>query len=744
MFVPSRAGRLAAVAVAGFIWATPVGLEAAPEAALGGVEHAVKGPAPTDTIVSPGDTIRPIPLEPLDVSVLRAPLREDTSPLAVGVLTEAELRRGRSGAFLADALLGLPGVQVQNRHNFAVGERISVRGFGGRAQFGVRGIRVLVDGIPATLPDGQTTIDHLDIGSLGRVEVVRGPASALYGNASGGVLSFRSRTPWDEPVGVEVESVMGSHGLFRNAATAAGTVHETGYLISFSAQGWDGYRINPRADEEGAVYGQADRLGLNARVTRSVAGGELGLTVNLLDLEAENPGSLPLARRDDPERWAWGFGGFPPDDPIDNVRRHTGKDLRQGQAGLRWEGPVGSLDGDFSLFGVRRSMVNPIPSDIIVLDRDGGGVRAQLGGVRDTERGALRWYAGVEGDVMFDDRLNYTNASEAQGGEPVGDPYVDQRERVRGAGGFVQLGVPLPGGGEGLAGLRYDRHDYRAWDRIEREPGDPSATGTRRMDAVSPSVGISMPVGGGVVVFGNVGTVYETPSTTELGNDPDGAPGFNPDLEPQTGVAGELGLRGKLGTVGIFEVTTYRTDLRNELVRFQVEDFPGRDFFRNAGRSRHRGIEATLALAPGSGLIRGDLAYSWNDARFRSFVWDDTEFGGNRIPGLAPHRLQTTLRLDPDRWFGALTGSYLHRVPVNDGNTEFAPSHFLLDLRAGARGLSLGNVGLAPWAAVINLLDRHHIASVVPNAFGGRFYEPGPGRSFQFGLRATWGAEARY
>ena len=131
-----------------------------------------------------------IPLEPLEVTVLRTPYLQNAAPLAVSVLTEEDLQMGRSGFFLEEALQGMPGVQVQNRFNPAVGERIAIRGFGGRAQFGLRGIRLIVDGIPATLPDGQGSIDHLDIESLARVEAIRGPASALYGNASGGVLVF--------------------------------------------------------------------------------------------------------------------------------------------------------------------------------------------------------------------------------------------------------------------------------------------------------------------------------------------------------------------------------------------------------------------------------------------------------------------------------------------------------------------------------------------------------------------------
>jgi iron complex outermembrane receptor protein len=163
----------------------PVGPSAAP---VFGLFLGFFAAAPTAALqIPPGDTI---PLAPVEVSVLRTPVLESASPLAIATLSGEDLQRGRSGFFLDQALFGLPGVQVQNRYNPAVGERVAIRGFGARAQFGLRGIRVIVDGIPATLPDGQSSLDHLDVGSLERVEVIRGPASALFGNASGGVLSF--------------------------------------------------------------------------------------------------------------------------------------------------------------------------------------------------------------------------------------------------------------------------------------------------------------------------------------------------------------------------------------------------------------------------------------------------------------------------------------------------------------------------------------------------------------------------
>ena len=669
-------------------------------------------------VAPPSDTIR---LEGVEVTVLRTPLRFLDAPLAVSIRGEEELRRARSGAFLEEALQGLPGVQVQNRYNPAVGERVAIRGFGARSQFGVRGIRILVDGIPATLPDGQSTLDHLDIGSLGRVEALRGPASALYGNASGGVLSFQTRRPPGVPVLLEGEVVGGSHGLRRGQLTASGTAHETGYLVTLSSMTWDGYRSRPQEGAEG-TYGESERLGLNARLLRPLAGGTLALTLNVLDLDAENPGSLPEAQRELDTRPAWGF----------NTVQRTGKEVSQQQAGLRWTGTTEGWDLDLSTFWIGRHVVNPIPSAIIDLERDAFGLRTQFGRTLDTGWGALRWAAGVEADLQLDDRLNFGN----QAGQR-GNLTLDQQETVRSTGVFAQATLPLPTRGEVMGGLRWDHNVFEAEDRFERDPSEANATGDRSMSALSPSLGIHIPLAAETHLFASVASFFETPSTTELANRPDGSGGFNPDLEPQRGLSGELGVRGEMDGLGNWELTAYRTNLKNELVPFEVPQAPGRTFFRNAGSSYHQGLEATLSARPLPGVLRAEFAYTWTDARFRDFELDGVDLGGNRIPGVAPHRARVAGIWTPGDSRVELAGHYLHDVPVNDANTAAAPSHMLWDLRVAAP--RLGRLGLEPWLAVTNLLDRTHTTSVVVNAFGGRFFEPGPGRSVQLGLRAAWG-----
>ena len=688
-----------------------------------------------------------IALEPIEVTVLRTPFMQNAAPLAVSVMTERELQRGRSGFFLEEALQGLPGVQVQNRYNPAVGERIAIRGFGARAQFGLRGIRVVVDGIPATLPDGQSSIDHLDLGSLARVEAIRGPASALYGNAAGGVLSFTSREAPATPFNVDVMGVGGSDGLWRGALTASGTTGETGYLITFSGQTWDGYRTiastpaRPRADtlcaagaDAGDVdgrtgcYGASDRLGLNARVTTPLAGGELSFTANVMDLDAESPGSKTSI----------------PDDyrEINDLylRFRTGKTLTQQQGGLRWNGALGgSLVGDFSAYGVHRTINNPIPFDIIDLKRKGGGARASLSQTIATGAGDFQWLFGGEYDLQNDERAE--TATEFGTGLPApgAQPFLDQDEDVRSVGTFLQATLELPSGAVLLAGVRYDSHEFTAADNVPVAPGNADDSGTRTMDALAPSIGLSVPVGQSVNLFGSFGTVFNTPTTSELGNQATDAGGFNPDLDPMTGESYEVGIRGNVGSSAAFELTTYQTNLKDELVAFEVPSDPGVTYFRNSGKSRHRGFEATLSAANRSGLLSGDVTYTLVDALFVEFAADGNDFAGNRVPGVARDRVQARLRVTPNMWWAEVVGSYVSRVQANDANTSGARSYKLVDVRVGLDEVAVGGIDVSPWVAMVNVFDEDYNASVAVNAFGGRFFEPGPTRSFQIGMRARFG-----
>jgi iron complex outermembrane receptor protein len=656
-----------------------------------------------------------VPLEPLVVRVLRSSVGAG-SPFPVSVVAGDELRRGTPGAFLEEAIRALPGVQVQNRYNLASGERLAIRGFGGRAQFGIRGIRVIVDGIPATLPDGQTALDHLDLASLGRVELLRGPGAALYGNAAGGVLHFESRPPAQVRAAGELRSSGGSDGLLTIDGSVSGTSGSLGYRGSFSRFAFDGFRRDPVADD-GSAYGRATRTIISASTETTLASGSLRVVANGLDMAGENPGSLSEALQAEGDKQAYRFG----------VLQRTREDIRQGQVGLTWKGGVGGVATELATWGIRRDFEGRIPSDVVAFDRNVGGARAT---VRSEVRG-ITLSGGVEVEIQHDDRQNWDNESGDKG--PLS---LDQLETVRATGLFLQGRLELSPQVSTLAGLRYDRFSFEADDRFLLDFTDDS--GTRTMHAVSPSLGVVVEAAPRLELFASMATSFETPTTTELGNRPSGAGGLNPELSPTHGVTVEGGVRGRLGENWSAEVTLFHTSLNDELVAFEVPTSPGRTFYRNAGESRHLGWEVTAEGRPAEAIwLR--VAYTRVDARYERYVVEDQDYSDHRIPGLAPHRVDGRLRWSAGAPWIEIRGLYQDRIPVDDANGSYSPAYFLGDVRAGMDRVQFGGLRISPFAAVANALDRSHNTAVVVNAFGGRFFEPGPGRTLQVGIGISTG-----
>ncbi|HSR40919.1 MAG TPA: TonB-dependent receptor plug domain-containing protein, partial [Longimicrobiales bacterium] len=301
-----------------------------------------------------------------------------------------------------------------------------------------------MDGIPATMPDGQSTLDHLDLTSLGRAEVLRGPASALYGNAAGGVLVLDTDLPEPGPLHPVVRLVTGSDGLLDAGIGLRGWAGRTAVRVDARHLDYAGFRADP-SDPGGDGYGSADRELLNAQALTPLAGGSLRLTLNAVALAAENPGSLPRDSLSVDSRPAWGG----------NVAQGTRKDVDQAQLGAVWTGPVAGGRAEVAAWALGRSVSNPIPPSVIDLDRRAGGFRAlwgSEGGSGDAERSRLAFGGGLELDLQRDDRRNFVND-----GGSAGALTLDQLERVRGLGGFVRAGLRASERVRVTGALRYDR-----------------------------------------------------------------------------------------------------------------------------------------------------------------------------------------------------------------------------------------------------------------------------------------------
>jgi len=676
-----------------------------------------------------------IPIDSLVVTVLRATDGLGRAPYAVTVQGERALRLGNTGFSLEEALQGVPGIHIQNRYNYTVGERISIRGFGARTPFGIRGITTLVDGIPATMADGQTFLDHLDFGSLGRVEVLRGPSAAMYGNGGGGVLSFQTRPPPDVPIREEATAIFGENGLMRFQSTTSGTAGGAAYLFNIAHLTYDGFRTvvdssaftEERSDS--SLYGLTKRLNINGQVGLDAGAGRLLFTGTFMDLEGENAGQINRTKM---------YTDSVQDAHVPNIAQNASKDVYQGQFGATWTGPVANLNAEFVGWGLFRRMDNPIPPAIIDLSRNAFGARAMVS--NDTSGDLVTWAAGFDLNFQRDDRMEYDNI-----GGVKGDLEVDQFETVGATGLFVQAAVGLGDRTTLEGGLRYNRFNFEVEDRFTSDGDD---SGERVMDQLSPTVGLVVRATPDLSVFGNFATSLATPTTVQLNNTLAGTGGINSDLNAQTGRTGEIGLRGQAGSTFSYEMSGFLSKIKNELI--QLQDSTGRDFYDNAGESTYQGIEMSVRMALPEGVF-GQLSYTFMDAKFDEYVdADENDFAGNFVPGVPRHRFDGLVRYSRGFWYAEVRGDHVGKTYTNDANRPNSALHSytLWDLRAGLSGQPVGNnMEVAPFVSLTNVFDAVYSSGYQPNAFGGppfgppggqRYYEPGPRRAFSAGLTVTF------
>ncbi|MEX0907630.1 MAG: TonB-dependent receptor, partial [Gemmatimonadota bacterium] len=510
-------------------------------------------------------------LDSLQVAVTRAAVHPGRLPVALTRVGRAQIQDARPLLGLDEALAAVPGLVINNRYNPSVGSRIVMRGLGARAAFGVRGLRVLVDGVPLTMPDGQTNLNNLDLGSAGAIHILRGPASALFGNAAGGVIAIETE-PAPGPFSAEARFGAGDQDagsltqLTRLQLKAGQMVGRAGYIASASHLDAAGFRDHSRTRQ--SVF--------NGRFTfDATSATELSLVLNAVDMPvAESPGALPIDSARLRPRMAW----------PNNARTRSGEAMRQVQAAVRVRHAFTRGSTDLTIYGIRRTLENPLPFGVIDLERSAGGVRAlyelPLGA-----GGAV--IAGFDTEAQRDDRLEFAN----EAGAAVGEARRDQQDRVTNFGPFAQAHVAAGAFGV-TAGARYDAVHFETVDRRGVEPDE---SGSRTLHAPSVMLGVIYATRLGTV-FGNIATSFQTPTTTELINAPPAAgqpccpTGFNRGLEPQRALSTEVGLRNAAPDWQ-YEVVAYRMRVTDALVPFQVPDAEGREFFRNAGRTRHQGVE---------------------------------------------------------------------------------------------------------------------------------------------------------
>jgi len=642
-------------------------------------------PSPVDA----QDTVA-TPLRPVIVEVGRGAHRSPLDlPFAVTVQAPDSSRPGQRHLSLDETLLLIPGLTVSNRNNPSQDPRISIRGFGARSAFGVRGIRVLRDGIPLTLPDGQTPVDYLDLESVGRVEVMRGSASSLYGNAGGGVIDLRTSEPLPVPVSGAVRLWNGAFGSRKLVAKTSGTVDGLGYQANAARTESDGYRDYSRQRmTNGFARVSFDRGG-------SYALEWLGMDTPV----AQNPGALTRAQFETNPRLA---------DPL-SIRKSARKAVTQSQLGItgRRVGQRGQIEA--SAYAATRSLDNPLAFAVVDVGRatSGGSLRATL---PFSFFGAdHRLTLGAEVQAQNDLRRNFANCNDVPPptvptatcpaiGVERGTLTLDQREIVTSFGSCLREELQLGERYVLTGSARADAVRFRVKDRLINAT-NPDDSGRRLLDAVSPMVGVLARLSTSHSAYANVSSAFETPTATELGNQPSGAAGINRDLKPQRSVTYEVGVKG-VGATGLqYNASVFATGVHDELIPFDIPGGGGRRYFRNAGRTSRRGAELGLGVAVRALELGG--SYTYANYRFTDFTVDTAHYAGNRIPGIPKQTLQASAALRSAIAALVVEATVADRMPVNDANSESSPGY---------------------------------ASSVSVNAAGGKFYEPGSQRSVYVGL----------
>jgi iron complex outermembrane receptor protein len=659
----------------------------------------------------------PVEVAPITVTVTRTPEPAARVPQAVEVLDAKAVRRGQATLGIDEALTNVPGVYVANRYNYSVDQRLSVRGFGSRANFGSRGVKIILDGVPQTLPDGQSQLTNLELATIGKIEVLRGASSALYGNASGGVISFTSLPTAPDPLGATLRYEAGSYGLQKGYFRMSGRTGNVSGALSYSRTIQDGFRQHSHF-EGSNLSGAVDWF---ASASTSIA-----LRYSAGDQPiADNPGALNAAE----------LAANRDSAPANNITRDATKDVLQRQISTTFT-HYGENGAQYqaTLFYFTRSLDNPLATNSWnLIDRLAGGARFQMTNTLGMSSTAPKLTGGVDIQALRDDRTNYTPVP-AVG--PVTDTTVMQRELVTEFGPFLQLSWATSDKVLMSGGIRYDAVRFHVDDKL-LDDGDNS--GTRLMWAFSGGGGISYVLSPAFTPYVNVSTGFETPTTTELAVTQSGVQGFNDSLGPQRALSFEIGGRGAAGRGLQWSAAFFTIRVRDALVPYA--EAGGRSYFRNAGETKNRGYEIGLSWRA-LPAVTLQMAWTHADYRYADYVAitnagaDTTDYAGLRLPGVPTDYLRLGVRASlPARFWLDADQTLSSEMYADDANTIRVDGWGagVGNVRFGWEG-EVGGIHTTPFVAAYNVWDLTYTGSVTVNGFGGRVFEPSPRRNFYAGV----------
>ncbi|WP_339846728.1 TonB-dependent receptor [uncultured Dokdonia sp.] len=648
-----------------------------------------------------------IPNQTIDTIVISSSRIKSTAqqiPAAVSVINASKEDATRQQLSLQEYVQQVPGVFTQNANNFAQDLRISIRGFGARSSFGIRGIKLIVDGIPETTPDGQGQLDNLNLGIIDRIEVTKGASASLYGNASGGVVDITTKS-FDTLVGnsTSVKAGIGAFGFQNYQATATIGDANANYTFHGNYATSDGYRDQSGFEQINTNFKGQFKLAENTFLTA---------ILNYADSpQADDPGGLTLEEVNANRRQARDR----------NVQFKTGEAIEQFKVGasLAWNKSEHTTVNAYAFYS-NRQFNGLLPFEfggIVDLSRNylGQGTSITYKKNKNTVR------AGYDFAYQNDRRNRFRNLDGEEGGQTLG-----QREKFTNLGVYITDHLLL---GKLLitAGARFDYNKLSADDDFLDNWDD---SGSLTLNSFNPSVGVSYAFAKALSPYMNVATSFETPSLSELSSNPDGSIGFNESLKAQKATSFEVGLKGTIASKLQYQLAAFLINTKDDLVPFELAEFPDREFFRNAGKTKRHGVEVKAsyrALPLGNGWLNATGSYTYSNFTYDEFETPNGDFDDNFLPGIAKHMSSVGLQYAGETGISAsINTNFIGEQFAQDSNETTIDGYELVNVRASYETL-FREVRLKPYIGVNNVLDQKYTDNVRINAFGGRFYEPAPG-----------------
>ncbi len=646
------------------------------------------------------DSIQKIDLENVIVKSTKINSTIQQTPLSVTLKSFREEKNYNSQSSFADFVKNTPGVFTTSANNFSQDLRISIRGFGARSAFGIRGVKLIVDGIPETTPDGQSQLDNLPLGLVSNVEILRGPNANLYGNSSGGVISINTLSNPSEDY-YRYSGVFGAYQYQSIQKTRIFDWKTSNLIIHYDKRRSNGYR---------------DQSGYKSSI--------LNLKY-INDLDEKNKIVWQINYTDSP--YAYDSGGLKLSDVNEdrrqarknNIDYDTYEKVKQIKTGISWNYKTNENSYfDSYFFYQNRDFLSKLPFNfggIISLERNYFGVGTKFTKKINHENRNRTLVLGIDHLNQSDDRQRFKNDFGIQG-----ENTLDQIEKFKTTGLYLVNQASYSSGLNVRYGIRYDINNIGV-----------DSSNMVNLDKLNPSLGLSYSINSTDNIFFSYGTSFETPTLNELSNNPDGS-GFNNDLKSNNSSNYEIGWRKSFLNI-IVEAVAYITNSDNEILPYELEQFPGKNFYRNVGSTMRRGLELNSQIFFKEGRL--NLSYTLSNNQFKNFVIDGRNLSDNLIPGIPSQMLDLEMIFNLTRKRTLiLTNRLIGERYADNLNETLIGSYNIFNIKYSKKVFRNSEFFLG----ANNIFNQEYFDNIRINAFGKRYYEPAPKRNFYFGINFSF------